>query len=266
MRPPSTTHPRCRGSCRRCETHVENPEETRACIAAANKGRRGASGRRRSLALPWWRNSSLSHWSHNLAPRSEAQPMRARVCLIAFLATLITTFTLCSGARSAPGPSAKLDQARNGTADSPTSPVDFQNGNAGSSNSHYIESQSIPYRMVLDNLSLGPHRLLIEWDVRNSGRQTIDYITSVDHLTPHDQFEPAHAPEVIDPLEGLSGSFGSPSAFPIPAPIPGLTVAGQPQPQTSFNALPAAVREMRIYNGTITALTYVDNKDGNLGD
>ena len=43
-------------------------------------------------------------------------------------------------------------------------------------------------------------------------------------------------------------------------------MAGQPQPQTSFNALPAAVREMRIYNGTITALTYVDNKDGNLGD
>src|SRR5438093_1598354 len=190
--------------------------------------------------------------------------MRARVFLTAFLATLITTFSLCSGAQSAPGSSAKLDQARNGRADSPTSPVDFQNGNAGSSNSHYVESMSIPYRMVVDNLSLGPHRLVIEWDIRNAGKHPIDYITSVDHIVPHDQFH--HAPEIVDPLIGLSGSFGSPSTFPIPAPIPTLTVAGHPQPQTSFNSLPATVCEMSIYNGTIAALTYVNNKDGNLGD
>ena len=104
--------------------------------------------------------------------------MRARVCLTAFLATLITTFSLCSGAQSAPGSSAKLDQARNGTPSAPRSPVDFQNGNAGSSNSHYVETMSIPYRMVVDNLSLGPHRLVIEWDIRNSGKHPIDYITA----------------------------------------------------------------------------------------
>src|SRR5512132_1942825 len=52
-------------------------------------------------------------------------------------------------------PAGKLDQVRNGSAASPVNPVDWVNGNAGSSNAHYKEGQSIPYRLVLTNLPLG---------------------------------------------------------------------------------------------------------------
>ena len=52
-----------------------------------------------------------------------------------------------------------LDQARNGTPAMPTSPVDFQDGNAGASNSHYIESHSIPYRIEFTNSAEKTHGL-----------------------------------------------------------------------------------------------------------
>ncbi|MGH8004731.1 MAG: HYR domain-containing protein, partial [Limisphaerales bacterium] len=152
-------------------------------------------------------------------------------------------------------PQADLDQARNGTPASPTSPVDFVNGNAGSSNSHYRESHSIPYRMVFTNVTLDTHVVIIEWDIRHSSKNAIDYITHYDRLLLH-AFTPAHSPEVIDPLEGLSGTFGSPSTFPIPAPSSaGSTVAGQPT--ASFNSLPAGERVMTIYNGTVNGMTYL---------
>jgi hypothetical protein len=76
---------------------------------------------------------------------------------------------------------ADLDQARNGTASSPTSPVHYQNGNAGAQNSHYIEGHSIAYRLHLTNLTTAPpadtHSVVIEWDIKHSSRNAIDYIT-----------------------------------------------------------------------------------------
>ncbi len=150
---------------------------------------------------------------------------------------------------------ADLDQARNGTASSPTSPVDFVNGNAGSSNSHYREGHSIPYRMIFSNVTLDTHVVIIEWDIKHSSKNAIDYITYYNRLLPH-AYTPAHSPEIIDPLEGLSGTFSAPSTFAIPAP----SSAGSPvvgQPTASFNSLPAGERVMTIYNGTINNLTYL---------
>src|SRR5262245_11402684 len=67
--------------------------------------------------------------------------------------------------------SADLDQAHNGQR-KPTvvsvSPVTWENGNAGSQDSHYIEGHSVPYRMMLDNLDTSAtHTLDIEWDIRD---------------------------------------------------------------------------------------------------
>lgn len=78
---------------------------------------------------------------------------------------------------------ADLDQARNGRFDAPVSPVAWVNGNAGASNSHYAEGYSIPYRMVLTNLTPGAHTLIIEWDIKHSGRNAIDFITSYNALS-----------------------------------------------------------------------------------
>src|SRR5262245_14316562 len=59
--------------------------------------------------------------------------------------------------------SADLSQARNGASSAPVSPVQWVKGNAGPANSHYAEGHSIPYRIVLTGVSLGPHNLVIEW-------------------------------------------------------------------------------------------------------
>ena len=167
-------------------------------------------------------------------------------------------------------PKADLDQARNGAANSPISPVDYQNGNAGSSNSHYIEGHSIAYRLYLTNLTTSApadtHSVVIEWDIKHSSRNSIDYITRVDRLQPHTQFLPSHGQEAVDPLEGLLESFSGPTMFAIPTPPVSVLVGGVPQPTTSFGNLGSAEREMWIYNGTITYLKYVRNADGNFGD
>jgi uncharacterized repeat protein (TIGR01451 family) len=157
--------------------------------------------------------------------------------------------------------SANLDQCRNGGA---TSPQDctgsaWVNGNAGSSNSHYIEGHSIPYRVVMTNLSLGSHTVNIEWDITKGGKHAVDFITSYNRLQPHSVF--GHAAEAVNPIGGLSGSFGSPSTFNIPAP----SSAGSPvvnQPATTFNNLPLSERQMSVWNGTITSMSYVSQ--GNL--
>src|SRR3989344_3078273 len=146
-----------------------------------------------------------------------------------------------------PNPSANLDQCRNGSAASPNNCTGSQwvNGNAGSSNSHYIEGYSIPYRLLLENLSVGSHYVEIEWDIRHSSKNAIDFITHYNRLQPHGVF--GHSAETIDPTSGISG-LGSPSTFSIPAPSSsGSPVTGEPT--AAFNALPAAERNMTVWNG-----------------
>jgi hypothetical protein len=159
-------------------------------------------------------------------------------------------------------PSANIDQARNGTADSPVSPVDFQNGNAGSSNSHYLEGHSIPYRVRLEGLTPGSHTVTLGWDFRQSGVYALDYLTAPDRLEPHGQFLPVHGREQVNPLAGISGSYAGPNRFAIPTPTHLLTG----QALATFLATPAAERELWMYNGEITAIEYVPNADGNMGD
>src|ERR1043166_1061882 len=159
---------------------------------------------------------------------------------------LMAAVILClpPAARAAGNSSANIDQARNGTASAPISPVHFQNGNAGAQNSHYLEGHSIPYRVRLDGLTPGTHTVVIGWDIRQGGKNALDYITSPNRLEPHAQFLPPHPAEVVDPLEGLTGSVAGPAA----------------------SALPAAEKELWTYSGTVTGAIYVNNAEGNLGN
>jgi hypothetical protein len=179
------------------------------------------------------------------------------------LAILILSFFTVQSAFSQTlvNQSANLDQVRNGGASAPNDPGNWVNGNANAVQAHYSEGWSIPYRMVMEGLSIGTHKLVIEWDTKDNGKHAIDYITSYNNLDypvdSHAGF--GHAPETIDPTIGITG-LGAPSTFPIPAPgSVGASVAGQPT--LSFNNLPNSLKLMTIYNGTITSIVYAEQQD-----
>lgn len=162
--------------------------------------------------------------------------------------------------------SADLSQVRNGgvgcdatVPNSCNDPADWVNGNAGASNAHYQEGQSIPYRMVMQNLTLGNHSLVIEWDVKHSNANAIDFITHFQRINESVQpCGPANHPEDIVP-DCNPGSF---TTFDIPAPT-GVNSPVAGLPQNAFNALPIAQRRMTMYNGTINSMVYT-NPQGDL--
>jgi hypothetical protein len=161
---------------------------------------------------------------------------------------------LCLPATVFAAPAGSIDQAKNGSASAPTSPVEWVNGNLGSQNSHYATSYSVPFRVTLSDLSVGAHTVEIEWDIKHSGKHAYDYITDYNRFEPHASLW-GHAAETVDPTFGFAG-LSAATTFAIPAPSSaGSPVSGQPT--TSFNALPATERKMTIWNGTITGLSYV---------
>ncbi len=152
--------------------------------------------------------------------------------------------------------SANLDQVRNGRISNPEVIGQWENGNLNGSQAHYSEGWSVPYRIIMANLSAGTHQITIEWDTKDNGKHALDYITHYDNMDypvdSHLGF--GHSQEIIDPTVGVPG-LGIPNYFPIPAPSSaGASVPGQPT--ASFNALPPNKRLMTIYNGTITSMSY----------
>ncbi len=148
-----------------------------------------------------------------------------------------------------------LEQALNGTSSASNNPTLWSVGNATAAMAHYAEGYSIPYRVVITNLTLGLHTMTIECDTTKNGKQALDYFTHFNRLRPHNQFGSSHTnAEIINPLAGLIGSFVSTNTFALSGPISG-----------SFDSLPAGERQMTIYNGainnisTFTILGGVDN-------
>lgn len=199
-------------------------------------------------------------------PANENQKSFKSIMRVSFMSLFLNSLLLLSYGQRGPSismriervpfnPAANLDQSRNGSAASPTSPVDWVNGNAGASNSHYVEGMSIPYRAILTDLPTStPITITFGYDIKHSSKHAIDYLTYYDRLQPHGPF--GHTQEVINPIQGLSGSFTGPNTKPIPAPNSiNSPVAGQPT--ASFSALPDGERVMSIWNGTISAISYV---------
>jgi len=158
--------------------------------------------------------------------------------------------------------SANLNQARNGTDASPTSPVNWVNGNLGGSQAHYIEGMSSPYQCVMTGITVGAQvSIIIEYDIKNSSQHAFDYLTHYNRIHPHAFTQHSNA-ETIDPLAGTGWGASTPfTTYPFPAPsTTGTPVAGQPS--TSFNALTAATRVMTLFYGTIDTMYYVTQ--GNL--
>ena len=62
-----------------------------------------------------------------------------------------------------------LEQASNGTSDVPISAVDWVNTRITAQEGHYVEGSSIPYRLILDPILPGTHRVVIAWDEAVNG-------------------------------------------------------------------------------------------------
>ena len=167
--------------------------------------------------------------------------------------------------KTASNASVSLEQCRNGAAASPNDCLElgggtgWVNGNAGTTQAHYVEGYSIPYRAILANLPIGtPITLELGYNIKHSDKNAIDYLTHYNRLAPHTPF--GHAAETINPIDGVSGLSATIGTFAIPAP----SSVGSPvtdQPTNSFNALPVSERLMTLFGGTITGIAYTSQGD-----
>jgi hypothetical protein len=164
-------------------------------------------------------------------------------CALAVVASMLPSAPTSAAKPAESGnPSATLSQCANGSFSKPDdtacqSANEWVNGNLGASKAHYFEGESIPYRMVMDNLTTGTgeHNLIIEWDTTKQGKHALDYLTSWDH---------ADSVKGGNPCAGTSVSCASPDVEPIPA-DPQVTAAGVTQ----------APGEFELYGGDIKGLS-----------
>ena len=185
-----------------------------------------------------------------------------------FLLTAVSTTASASTNFSDPGPSADLDQCRNGAALDPNDCIGdgsggsgWVNGNVGAQQGHFVEGYSIPYRMRLDDVTAGTWTLDIGYDTVHSSRHAIDFLTRYDRINdPAHTFVFGHARECIDPSDFWIGGAANEDNCPpepgvaatdthdIPKPILPASVAGNPpgtppctEPYSGGVVLPGAV-------------------------
>lgn len=118
-------------------------------------------------------------------------------------------------------------------------PVGWINGNLGASKATYYEGDSIPYRMVMDNLSLSSHSLTIEWDTTKNDKHAEDYLTSFNRTV-----------GTANPCTGVIGC-STYTAFPIPI-----------DPQVAGAGVTQIAGDFRLYGGTISSVSAYSYPDG----
>jgi hypothetical protein len=176
---------------------------------------------------------------------------------------------------AAAGPAVNLDQCRNGglvvngvqtsiqCAGGGSGNSGWVNGNAGASNAHYAEGESISYRARITGLKANDQVVVIMgYDVVHSGRHAIDFLTDKNRWQ-SPETTVAATPDL--PCSGVTGCDGTTDLLtaPIPNPTPnvqvdtsktlanGCEVTGSgatQQPVTSSTAIPAAQRVMEFFD------------------
>jgi hypothetical protein len=222
------------------------------------------------------------------------------------LTGVMTSFVLCitllgaslvSAAKPTNTVAVDLDQCRNGAlVTSGTQTVEqcittgsgssgWVNGNAGASNAHFSEGESISYRARLTNLPADADvTLVLGYDVIHNGHDAIDYLTDKNRWQLPETSVTANPDR---PCSGVSNCadvspYSPDDTITIPEPPVSVKVdttktfasgdcqkaatGGIQQPTTSFNNLPAAQREMELFGGSDGTLAYVTNPTMNLLD
>jgi hypothetical protein len=162
--------------------------------------------------------------------------------------------------------SANLEQCRNGGSFAARVPCNnaggntgWVTGNAGASDSHWEETDALPYRMLFDGLTIGAgntHTVTIGYDVLKGTQHAIDYLTSFDNTETQGADDGQHANQ-NNPCDGVSGcSLASFTTLPIPA-DPSITNAAVIAGRLTHPNV------MTLYGGTITSISVPFDGDPN---
>lgn len=169
-----------------------------------------------------------------------------RFLSLAVVGGILVALLFLGIAEGAPA-AADLDQCGNGPLSSPLgcqTSGQWQNGNLNGNQAHYLEGQSVPYRMRLSGLSTGAstHTITIGWDTTKGGKHALDYLTSFDRTE-----------TTANPCAGVAGCSlaGTKDTFAIPADpaVTGLGVTPVAGNFTMFNGDITAVSAYTIYAG-----------------
>jgi hypothetical protein len=146
------------------------------------------------------------------------------------------------------------------------------NGNAGASNAHYAEGESISYRARITGLNVNDAvTLIMGYDVVHGGVHALDYLTSDNRWQSP---ETTVAATGDDPCSGVSGCSGAGLPLAITSPTPNIQVnpsatlasgncektgtGATQQPVTSYNSVNGAGEEkMQFFGATPSAFAYV---------
>jgi hypothetical protein len=169
-----------------------------------------------------------------------------RVSAVALLmASVVLLSKWDSPLQASSKPSVSLEQCSNlSTTCDTTHSANWQTGNLGTSNSDYAEGDSVPYRTIASNLTVGKtYKLHIEWDTTQSGKHALDYLTTYNRTE-----------STANPCAGVTCSGGTSTvAIPVDSQVTGggvTQVSGQ-----NFTAFGATFPA----NGAV-----VSNSGGNL--
>lgn len=143
-------------------------------------------------------------------------------------------------------PAGNLDQCRNGAAGSPVQCTGsaWVNGNANAIQSHYAETQFLPYRDTMTNLVAGnSYTITLGYDILQNGKHAIDYLGT---------FNATYTD--ADPCSGNPCTTAS-STSTIAVPTDTVTVTNNINPYTNANIqqIPGV---FTMWNGTLTGAAY----------
>jgi hypothetical protein len=167
---------------------------------------------------------------------------------LAILALIVAVVAVLSKAASplqaAAKPSVSLEQCANkGPTCDTSNPARWVTGNLGTSNSQYAEGDSVPYRALLSNLTVGEtYKIAIEWDSTVSGRHALDYLTSFNF-----------SETTADPCAGVTCGAQSTLSIPLDSSVSAAMVSQQNNQSIS------------VFGGTFpTAGAVVNNTGGSI--
>lgn len=202
--------------------------------------------------MPFSRATSVRKMNQTKPATADTGPSRRKNWILPI--AVILMFGLLFGVSTALAASANLDQCANGAFDTdppdptPCRDTDWQNGSLNQQHAHYLEGDSVPYRAVLTDLTVGEtYTLTIEWDATvSSGKHALDYLTSFNRTEP-----------TADPCLDINADKGLDcsdiDSMPIP-PDPNVQAGPDGIPATPDDIVQVS-GDFTIYGGTITGLS-----------